>query len=123
MSLEVWGDDGGADDHFTQERVDEIVAEAVAEALAAQWPSEVWRQVSDRRSQQDARWSGPSHDDHHIPSDWIEFITKQMSQAAGANCAVPPDLAAVRDRLIDAAALAIAAAESLDRKAKDGTCG
>ena len=81
-------------------------------------PSEVWRHVSDKRFQQDAQWGGPAHDDHHIPSDWIEFIVRQMSQATGANHAVPPDLAAVRDRLIDVAALAIAAAESLDRKRK-----
>ena len=81
-------------------------------------PSEVWKQVSGRRFQQDAQWGGPTHDDRHIPSDWIEFIVKQMSQATGANHAVPPDLAAVRDRLIDAAALAIAAVESLDRRRK-----
>ncbi len=34
MSLEAWGDDGGADDLFTQERVDEIVAEETAELRA-----------------------------------------------------------------------------------------
>jgi len=31
MSLEVWGDDGGADDMFTADRVDEMIAEAVEE--------------------------------------------------------------------------------------------
>lgn len=81
-------------------------------------PSEVWKQVSDRRFQQDAKWGGSAHDDHHIPSDWIEFISRQLSQAAGFNAAVPPDLDVVRDRFIDAAALAIAAIESLDRNRK-----
>ncbi len=33
MSLEAWGDDGDADRPYTQERVDEIVSEAVAPFL------------------------------------------------------------------------------------------
>ena len=37
MSLEVFGDGGDQDDSYTQKRVDEIVAEAVAEALAERW--------------------------------------------------------------------------------------
>jgi len=34
MSLEAWGDDGDADRPYTQERVDEIVAEETAELAA-----------------------------------------------------------------------------------------
>jgi hypothetical protein len=34
MSLEAWGDDGDADRPYTQERVDEIVAEATQSILA-----------------------------------------------------------------------------------------
>lgn len=34
MSLEAWGDDGDADRPYTQERVDELIAEATAELRA-----------------------------------------------------------------------------------------
>ena len=34
MSLEAWGDDGDADQPYTQERVDEIVQEAIEEIAA-----------------------------------------------------------------------------------------
>lgn len=35
MSLEAWGDDGDADQPYTQDRVDEMIAEAVEEWKAA----------------------------------------------------------------------------------------
>ena len=71
------------------------------------------KEVVKRREQQDERWGGADHDDTHDELDWQCYIEKQLKQAANAD-----DSFIWRDRMIDIAALAIAAIESADRKDK-----
>ncbi len=66
------------------------------------------------RECQDAKWGGPDHDDAHDANDWIEFIWEHAAKARNAlfTQATPT----YRRRLIEVAALALAAVESLDRQ-------
>lgn len=82
----------------------------VCESYRAQY-SGVIGDVLTRRDQQDARWGGPEHDDEHDEFDWQEFIRKQVNQAADAD-----NSNIWRDRMLDIAALAVAALQWADRK-------
>jgi hypothetical protein len=65
------------------------------------------------RARQDAKWGGPEHDDEHTVAQWVELIQDYAGWArvmAGMNSR---DKA--RRRLVQVAALALAAAESIDR--------
>ena len=86
-------------------------------------------EVLARRVAQDVRFGGPIHDDQHTVVEFLNFIEKQTRQAyeiaetqrdAKGN-AIAPEAAAgqIRDRLIDAAALCLAAVESYDRIKND----
>lgn len=61
------------------------------------------------RGLQDEQWGGPEHDDGHTLVDWRDFIVKQADRSVSSCDA--------RARLVKVAALALAAIESLDRKA------
>lgn len=74
------------------------------------------------RGEQDKQWGGPGHDDRHNELDWLDYIAKQserideaLSSAEGAEH--DPE---VRQRFIKIIALAMAACESIDRKAGHG---
>jgi hypothetical protein len=67
-------------------------------------------EILDERLRQDSKWGGPSHDDHHTPDDWEQFIYDRIRRL--------PSEKPFRHRMIEIAALAIAAVESYDRKAK-----
>jgi hypothetical protein len=73
------------------------------------------------RTNQDAQWGGPAHDDTHSPLDWATFIANQQEKIAigaitrGAPYYATPDC---RQRLVKIAALAVAALESMDRKGR-----
>jgi len=58
------------------------------------------------RVRQDDKWGGPEHDDEHSVNDWADFIRMRLSNQ-GNNT--------FRQRMIEVAALAIAAIESTDR--------
>jgi hypothetical protein len=80
--------------------------EAVSAALEA---------VRLERLRQDEKWGGAEHDDHHTVHEWAQLIQDYAGWArtmAGMNS---PDKA--RRRLIQIAAMAVAAAESMDRAA------
>jgi len=76
----------------------------------------VLREVRAERAVQDAQWGGPSHDDAHPTSDFLDYIAAKTDLARGETNR--PDK--TRTRLIQVAALAVAAIESLDRKAQTG---
>jgi hypothetical protein len=70
--------------------------------------------VAVERERQDAKWGGAAHDDEHTTADFVALIQDYAGWArvmAGMNS---PEKA--RRRLIQVAALAAAAAESIDRK-------
>lgn len=71
----------------------------------------VMMHVAHERGMQDGQWGGAEHDDTHDAKDWRRFIDKQMllMHTNGGE----------RERFIKIAALAVAAVESIDRKARD----
>lgn len=66
--------------------------------------------IREERSRQDEKWGGPDHDDEHERDDWTYFIDDKMVYAEQAESD-----AEYRRRMIQIAALAVAAVESLDR--------
>lgn len=89
--------------------------------LETQFPPQafVLMEVADERERQDEKWGGPDHDDQHHTRAFIGFID---NYAGAARLAVnKSELSEARRRLIQVAALAVAAVESLDRKMEGGT--
>ena len=81
-------------------------------------PSIISEVLAERR-RQDEQWGGPAHDDLHDAGDWGAYIRHQLKRLVGVNYAE----SFARERFIKIAALGMAAAESLTRKAdsKGGT--
>lgn len=80
--------------------------------------SSIYEEIKQRRQYQDAKWGGPAHDDAHTPSDWWSLITAYNRMAFGRGINGLPS--AARDKLLDVAALAVAAIEAIDRKEVSG---
>ena len=92
----------------------------------------IFEKIKAERKAQDEKWSGPKggvyhtsqeHDDLHDIEDFFKFIRWQISkyeQEMECGQASYPDtsLDQARERYIKIAALAVAAIESIDRKAK-----
>lgn len=74
----------------------------------------IFADVAIERLSQDKKWGGPKHDDKHSARDFVMFIQEKSNIAATK--AYYADWDDVRKRLIQVAALAVAAVESLDRK-------
>lgn len=73
--------------------------------------TKVIAQVIQERRMQDRQWGGATHDDTRSYAEWIDYIEHQFSLLdlrVGGNA---------RERFIKVAALAVAAAEMIDRKA------
>jgi sugar phosphate isomerase/epimerase len=75
----------------------------------------IWREILDERNMQDAQWGGPAHDDIHVRSAWCGFIRKFVNRAENT-CVGLGREAEYEGRMIQIAALAIAAIESSRRK-------
>lgn len=67
-------------------------------------------EITQERNNQDAQWGGADGDDCNAEGDWLIFIQKQGDRWMNG--------APSREVYIKIAALAIAAVESIDRKAK-----
>lgn len=84
-------------------------------------PSIVLAHVARERSRQDAKW-GPQN---HTPIEWIAILSEEVGEAskealehhwAGSHYGHDPErLGRLRSELIQVAAVAVAAVESLDR--------
>jgi Lar family restriction alleviation protein len=72
----------------------------------------VLSEVKAERKYQYAKWGGPEHDDKHCLWDWARFIVLRVPTFDALLQSDDP-----RKDLIEIAALAVAAIESLDRKA------
>lgn len=68
------------------------------------------------RERQDRKWGGPKHDDKHKPSDWCRWIKAYIGWAEQMAENQSPEK--YFRRMIQVAALAIAAIESYDRTRK-----
>lgn len=89
------------------------LAEAERQASDARVSWGVLSRVVAERKRQDERW-GPAHDDEHTTADFVRFIEHYAGLARDAEIQADPDEA--RKRLVQVAALAVAAAESIERK-------
>ncbi|MEO0796640.1 MAG: hypothetical protein AAFX93_15835 [Verrucomicrobiota bacterium] len=70
--------------------------------------------VAEERARQDAKWGGPQHDDQHSTADFCRYISNYTGWADQMADMGSPLKA--RRRLIQVAALAVAGAESIERK-------
>lgn len=75
--------------------------------------NQVLRDVRIERLRQDQKWGGPDHDDKHGPDDWCRWINAYMTWAKTMAEFDSPEK--YRKRMIQVAALAVAAVESHDR--------
>jgi hypothetical protein len=79
------------------------------------WPA--YEQIGLERMRQDEEWGGDAHDDAHRVGDWLEFIRKQCNLIGDG--LEPAENA--RERFVKIGALAVAAIQSIDRKAQPET--
>jgi CRP/FNR family transcriptional regulator, cyclic AMP receptor protein len=90
--------------------------------------AEIHEEIESERLRQDKEWGGAANDDVHEPEKWCGFLRHQLRLADRAACSLATDeitggeeqalIEGYRERLIKIAAVAIAAAESLDRITK-----
>ncbi len=81
-----------------------------ANAIALQ---KLLAEVAAERRRQDAKWGGAEHDDHHTVAEWARLIQNYAGWAE-----VMAGMAShykARNRLLQVAALALAAVQALDR--------
>lgn len=92
-----------------------------AECQPGKWMRTIGVEVSNERERQDALWGGADADDDLPVAQFIQFIYDQFTvnlQKDLLVCKNDGDVLAVyRDRFLKAAALAVAALESIDRRA------
>jgi len=108
---------------LSKKRVTEIAAgySAVHDVETVPLAQEVLRvrdnrvvlEVANERARQDEIWGGQDHDDEHNTSDFVDFIRDRLAVVDGA-----VDSKIKRRKLVHVAALAVAAIQSLDRKAR-----
>jgi hypothetical protein len=72
-----------------------------------------WAEICGERMLQDKKWGGPTHDDTHTQMDWTQFIIDKVQQSIMP--ASHGDDAEWRRRMVQIAALALAAVQSYDR--------
>lgn len=70
--------------------------------------------IVDERGRQDSKWGGPEHDDEHLPGAWCGLIQDYAGWARVMAGMDSPDK--YRRRMVQVAALAVAAIESHDRR-------
>lgn len=71
-------------------------------------------EVRDERDRQDKKWGGPEHDDKHTIAEFVQWIKDYAGWARMMASMLSYDKA--RKRLIQIAAMAVAAVELIDRK-------
>ena len=92
--------------------IESLNAALVAPAAAPEQPaSKALQDVATERQRQDAKWGGPEHDDTHPISNWQRFISQRAE-----NLVYRGNPERMYELFIEIAALAVAAAESIDRK-------
>jgi hypothetical protein len=87
-------------------------------------------EVAKERGRQDAKWGGPAHDDSHTTKEFAGFIELRadrirvflhVNPEANGNTKLAYRGETPRSLLIEIAALAVAAVESIDRKQPNTT--
>jgi hypothetical protein len=67
------------------------------------------KEILVERDRQDDKWGGPEHDDDHYDEDWVRFIEEHAKKSLTGD---------FRKRMVEVAALAVAAIEFNDRAEK-----
>jgi hypothetical protein len=71
-------------------------------------------EVAEERVRQDKQWGGAAHDDEHQTAEFVQLI--EVYAGLARTTAAVDDFKEARKRLLQVAALAVAAIESIDRK-------
>lgn len=79
----------------------------------------VMHDVAQERRRQDDEFGGASHNDQHQPAEWVAMIVKQLGKTV-AHCTEDQASREYRQRMVNVAALAVAAVESYDRVGATG---
>ena len=77
----------------------------------------IFHEIVAERGRQNEKHGGPQHDDTHSIYDWVLFMRGRLCDAAEARGAAAAGIR--RRKLIQVAALAVAAIESMDRRPKE----
>jgi hypothetical protein len=105
---------------MTDETEDERFLETLAEKSLSQ--GRIVVDIIMERKRQDEKWGGAAHDKQHTVSDWVRFIHEHASKANEA--ASLGDIQRAQARLVEVAALAVAALEMLGQiEAYPGSTG
>jgi hypothetical protein len=83
---------------------------ASLDSASAQASDAIIARIKEERRLQDRKWGGPTYDDKHSLGDWAHFIDQRTETLYRA-----PERKVAEQELIEVAALAIAALESLRR--------
>jgi hypothetical protein len=78
---------------------------------------DVYEEIKAERARQDEKW-GAAHDDSLPIPTWVALLAERVGSALTAY--LSRDRSAYRRRLVQTAALAVAAVESLDRQRGEG---
>lgn len=79
---------------------------------------DILTEIQHERIRQDGKWGGAEHDDNHATLDFLGFIVDRVESASVRELTNTHNLSYDRKELIEIAALAVAAVESIDRKAQ-----
>ncbi len=74
--------------------------------------------IQAERERQDAQWGGPEHDDHHTVEDWCSILFDRVERAQSEIEGYYAEVShqTYRHRLVQVAAVAVAAIEAYDRQ-------
>ena len=76
---------------------------------------QVLQEIRNERLRQDLEWGGPEHDDSQPIGHYLNYIGEKLCRQATLDL-MEESVGEVRRRLVQIAALAVAAVESLDRR-------
>lgn len=95
------------------EKSNSMIVEKIVSMVSEPGPK-ILNEVAIERERQDRKWGGPEHDDSHSVSEFVQWIQDYSGWARMMASMRSRDK--TRKRLVQVAALAVAAVESLDRK-------
>lgn len=75
----------------------------------------VLAEIGTERARQDEKWGGASHDDDHDLTYWAGTISARAGQVDVMEPSTPEEALEARRLFVEAAALAVAAIEAIDR--------
>ncbi len=108
------------------QRMEETINASMEETINAsaegksRFISPVHFEVVAERAHQDEKWGGPEHDDQYTVGEFL-YLVENYAVSARALSSMGSRKGKARHRLIQVAALAVAAVESIDRKAPEPT--